>query len=138
MAIILIGGDRRILRLGRIIAAIGKASQRHGRGQQGRAPVEPQGDVALQVNGIAGIAAGRDIDRPAAALRSKGDRPVDRRAVDMAAIALRAEIADIDDALRQGAAESGQCRQHGYAGGTFQQETAIERSFHLPLDPRFP
>ena len=130
--------DRRILRFGRVIAAARKAGERHGGGEQGGATVEPQGDVAAQMDGVAGIGAGWKIDGAAAALRRMRDRPVDRRAVDMMAIAPRAEVANTDHTHGQRPGPRGKRRQHRYAGGALQQKAAVERSFHLPFVLRSP
>ena len=72
------------------------------RAENGRASVNEQMDVALQMNRAAQISSGGNENRAATGLRAGVNRLVNRRAVEVLAVADRAKTADVEIILAGG------------------------------------
>ena len=83
------------MRLGCIVSAAGKAVVRSGSGEDGRALLKEERDVALEMDGVAGVDAGGEDDRAAAVVGCGIDSGVDGWRVDGDAVTFRAEAADV-------------------------------------------
>ena len=123
------------LRFGIVVTAGHCALERCGGGQQRGTFVEIDLDIALQMDGVAGIGAGGQKDRAATSCRRRIDGAVDGRSVDGFAVTFGAVIADIEPAfvLRRHFARGGErCRSQNKQPAGTQKRSAIQRHLYLP------
>ena len=97
VAVVLVGFPG-ALRLGVVVAAGGGAVERRGRGEDRGALFKIEGDVALEMDRVAGIGVRGKEHGAAAGGCGCFDRAVDRRAVDCLSVTPSAERLDVQDA----------------------------------------
>ena len=100
VAVVLVGLPG-ALGLGSVVAAGGSAVERRGSGQEDRAMIEEEADLALEADGVAEVNASREVNRASARRRGCVDGAVDGGRVESGAVAFGAEGADAEG-LRPG------------------------------------
>ena len=102
VTVILVGLVGGVLWLGGIVATGGGSFERDGCGEDGRALVEVKRDEAFEMDGVAGVSAGGEVDGAAAGLFGFGDGGIDGRCVDGGAVAFGAVCPYVKDGADRG------------------------------------